>query len=44
MISRWEYKRVYHIMKPELDLLGNEGWELICVQEGWYIFKRRSLF
>ena len=35
---RWEYRRV--VGEVELEVLGAEGWELVALQGGEWIFKR----
>ena len=37
MAPRWEYLRTEH---PDLVSLGRDGWELVAIQQGEWIFKR----
>lgn len=48
-MQKWEYKVIGNPANNErekqrlLDSRGTEGWELICIDSGWYIFKRPIL-
>jgi len=46
-MEKWEYKYYYYRgdyrknIEQNLNELGQQGWELVCVQGGSFYFKRR---
>lgn len=37
-MTRWQYLRLH--TEPDLDALGQQGWELVALHQGEWIFKR----
>lgn len=39
-MKKYEYKARPNLSSDDLNILGQEGWELICVNQNIFIFKR----
>ncbi len=39
-MKKYEYKQAHCLNNDYLNVLGEEGWELVCVNQNIFIFKR----
>ncbi len=39
-MKKYEYKQDHCLNNDYLNVLGEEGWELVCVNQNIFIFKR----
>jgi hypothetical protein len=40
-MQKWEYKVVSHPREDELNALGNEGWEMVAIDEYLTVYLKR---
>ena len=39
-MKKYEYKARPNLSPDDLNILGQEGWELVCINQNMFIFKR----
>jgi hypothetical protein len=39
-MKKYEYKARPNLSPDDLNTLGQEGWELVCINQNMFIFKR----